>query len=283
MKIAHAYRLIITGCVIGIGLLWGGCAKDKISAPDAYGSVVASIPHKSLVPAALSFELIVEGRDFGTMTFPMVQDTDSVFGRADSIPVGRDRRVIARAHDLRQGTVLYQGSRTVDIAPGRTVQLSMQLRPVQPMLTITPRYQTMMMDDTIYVDVNVFNIPDLSGIRFDFIRNSSPTFVASVVKGDQYDDQVTLTYLPANDITTIEVSYTNRVAPIVDTLGNAHLATLMIPTYQDWAADTATVIMQPKYLAGYGVGGGTLVLEVFVDDAVVELARPPQLIPGGSQ
>lgn len=203
----------------------------------------------------------------------MIHEIDSVFGRADSIPIGRGRTVIARALDS-QGIVLYQGSNTVDVAPGRPTQVHVTLLPKQPMLTITPRYQNLLMDDTIYVDVNVFNIPDLSGISLDFIRNFSPTFVATVVKGDQYGDSVTLSYFPANDITTIEVSHINRVTSIVDANGNAHLATVMIPSYQDWGTDTATVVMNVSFITGYGTGGGLPIDVVYSDNAIVELTRP---------
>jgi hypothetical protein len=266
--------LISLGILVFI-LLAAGCAR-KIVNTDRDANVTVSINTKMLMPGAINFvdhfELLIEGSDFGSIIVPMIAEGGFIIAEVE-VPSGRGRRFVARALD-KGSVVLYEGEAFADIAPGVMTSLDINLFPVVPMINITPHYQSIVLNDSFYVDVSIFHVPNIASITFDLTRTDSPTDFLSVVKGDAYGDTVEVWYEigPSYLTTTIGVYNLNEVGTIVDSNGYAHLARVWFRSYRDWPTDTATVLFQVQPTFIYDLGNIIIPLDsIYTDRATVEL------------
>ncbi len=269
------YRAMIAACLLTLVLILGGCARKIVNDNQAFNVKVA-LSAKLLSPQAMNavdhFELLVEASDFGSMLIPMTLENGYIVAEAN-VPVGTGRRFVASAYD-KNDVLLYRGETTIDIMPGMENTLDIDLMPVAPMVNITPHYQNVMMNDSFYVDISVFNVPYITSITIEFTYNYAPAELMSVVKGAAYGDSVDVYYYPSDAYYTyeIEIYAANETGYIVGASGYANLATVGFRSYRDWGFDTATVVMQitPTYL--YSASGTPFPVDsIFSDGAKVEL------------
>ncbi len=244
MKNRQIFWLVSVGVLLVVLSVFVGCEK-KIVNEDTNAVVSVAVDGKAMVPGAISaidrYELLVEGSDFGSIIDTMHFENGMIYATV-TVPAGKDRRFSVRAYQ--KGTILYQGDRIIDVIAQAPITLDIVLSPVVPLMNITPHYQNHLMNDSVfYVDVNVFNMPNLAGISFDFVRNYSPTNLDTIQKGEQYSDSVSVSYYYSDIGINITVQNRNSTNPIVDAQGNAHLVNIGLVYNFDWGYDTATVVM----------------------------------------
>jgi len=257
-----------------------GCS-EKIAGGDQDAGVTVMIDAKpissQMINAIDRFELIVEGRDFGSLNFPMAWEGNFVVARIE-IPVGTNRRFSARALD-KVNVVLYRGETTANVTSRLAAPVDIQLSPAVPMINVTPHYQTGIMNNPVFTEVNVFNIPDLSELDLEISMSYGPACVDSVIRGDQLNDTIQVGYT----IYTSDCRYcsiTVASAPgnvgrrIVNAAGNAHVATARFYTYSDWNADSITTLISVRPISARLITGGAFPIDsIYTDGAEVFLQR----------
>jgi len=257
-----------------------GCS-EKITGGDQNAGVTVMIDAKPISPQMINaidrFELIVEGRDFGRLSFPMAWEGDIVVARIE-IPVGANRRFSARALD-KVNIVLYRGEAMANVTSRLAAPVDIQLSPAVPMINVTPHYQTGIMNNPVLAEINVFNIPDLSQLDLEISMSYGPACVDTVIRGDQLNDTIQVRYT----IYTSDCRYcgiTVASAPgnvgrrIVDAAGNAHVATTRFYTYSDWGADTITTLISVRPILATLITGGAFPIDsIYTDEARVFLQR----------
>jgi len=262
-------------------MMISGCGR-KVVNNDSNINVSVRVDYKALAPEAGSvdhFQLVIEGSDFGAMILPMYPEGGYIV--ADTVvPAGRDRHFVVTAQDT-ANVVLYRGETRADVAVGQVLTLDIDLHPIVPMINITPHYQHLVMNDTIYLDISIFNVPNVTSISLEFSHNFAPVDLIDVVKGDAYGDTVGVyyTYSDVNYTYLIDVFNRNETGTIVDESGYAHLATVALRSYQDWGTDTATVLLQVKPTYIYSYTDPTLTIDGIANDgAEVELYVPDSAV-----
>jgi hypothetical protein len=275
IKVAAAVML----AVLLIAALTG--CSEKIAGGDQDAGVTVMIDAKpissQMINAIDRFELVVEGRDFGSLSFPMAWEGNFIVARIE-IPVGTNRRFSARALD-KENVVLYRGETTANVTSRLAAPVDIRLSPAVPMINITPHYQATTMGDTVFAEINVFNITDLSQLSLEVSMSFSPACVDSVIRGDHLSDSIQVGYgIYTSDCrycgVTVGYAPGNVAGRIVDGAGNSHVATTVFYTHSDWNADTLTALISVRPTWASLITGGAIPLDsIYTDGAEVFLHR----------
>lgn len=259
-----------------------GCA-EKIVGSGRTAGVTVVIDAKPLGvgagAAADSYRLTVEGIGFAPIVTTLTLEGNVLTGTIE-VPLGANRHFIAEGLYQPIGNyaapiVLYRGEAYADILSTGATDVAISLRPVVPMVKLSPHYQSGVMGDMFYYEVLVYNFPAIRSIAITLNENYAPYWVDSVAKGASLDAISTLSWGQGDVSLYLNVDVGDRIASLTDASGYAHLATVRMNTYYDWSYDTATAIVMPYISGMIGVEGDSLSLAgIYTDQAVVWMTAP---------
>lgn len=259
-----------------------GCA-EKIVGSGRTAGVTVVIDAKPLgagaAAAADSYRLTVEGTGFDPIVTTLALEGNVLTGTIE-VPLGANRHFIAEGlynpiGNYAAPIVLYRGETYADILSTGATDVAISLRPVVPMVKLSPHYQAGVMGDLFYYDVQVFNLPAIRYIAITLSHNYAPFWVDSVAKGASLDDISSLGWETGEASIRLYIDVGDQVASLTDPSGYAHLATVRMNTYYDWSYDTATAIVSPWISSMNDLNGDTItVAGIYTDQAVVWMTAP---------
>lgn len=209
------------------------------------------------------------------------------------VPVGLDRLFRISVYDESE-VLIYGGSQIADVFPDTIIELDILLRPMVPMINISPRYQELFMNEDIIIDINIFNIPNLTSLTFNIEHNAGPFYFSFNDTGAVSPG----TTLPQGADTWVEYDGLYRTLMVgvyhwtsgtilTDAQGDANLAVIRFGSYADWGEDTATAqfLLTPGQIwVQNGEVTDTIPLNtVYTDNASAFLLRPIFSAPGKAQ
>ena len=244
-----AGKLVPAILTVAFAILWFGCAEKitndqsgqyNVAIKASWGDFAAASPQSD----DYRYRLRVTARDMDEIDTLLSLEDGLVVGNIE-VPSGTARRFVLTAEewvittpvthvgpDDTTITVIFQGERTVDVLPGQAVRLSISMRPMIPMVKLSPKYSTVDGGDIIDCEVMVYNVPDLFYISLDFQLPWEMVDPFDVVRGADLGDNVEFyggfgegVYCYASD-----TSNGNAHTPIVDSHGDVHLCTLRMKT-----------------------------------------------------
>ena len=257
------------GVVLAI-LILSGCSQKAVN-DNAAPSIALhmKVTEPALIESVSQFLLIVSGPGMETDTTELTLNGRYLKGEVE-VPAGRDRRFVVEALD-ETGRVIYRGSTTVDVEPGETIDLTINLYPVVPLVKLSPRFLQVPADTTFALDVKVFNIDSLYSIAFRVYFPSYLLGVDSAILGRNLDPNLFLFDTTGLDTGFYAITPFGSAPPIVDQNGNATLATIFFSTfYPETDADTAKLTIKPTALLKPN-GDSIFVDSVFIDSSLIEV------------
>lgn len=268
---------IIFGVFIAVCLA-AGCSEKIVNTQEK--GVEVSMCAKLSTPAMAQyidhFQVMVTARDF---ILPIIEPLELVDGylRGEVIvPAGRERIFVVQALD-KEDNVLYSGVTVADVLPGKTVELSIDLYPIAPMLYITPHYQEVYMGDSFAVDIMINMVPELSSIHFGLSNSSAPIYIDSSILGFDLDTANTGYEAWHGDFLYHITLAWGGQSPnsITDAAGNAHLATIFFDSHAEWGGDSVTSVLDLQILFMWDTAGDSMSIDAaYTNNATVELFRP---------
>jgi hypothetical protein len=272
--------VLLAGLILAV--VTSGCA-EKIVGSKQSAAITVAIDAKALGAAegaaADTYRLTVEGADFETIVTTLELQGNLLVGQIE-VPLGTRRHFIAEGLSTPVGNVaapvvLYRGETYADILSTGETRLPISLRPVVPMVKLSPLYQNGIMGDSFYYEVLVYNFPAIRYIAITLGENYAPYYVDSVTKGASLDEISSLSWEMGEASIRLYIDVGDRIASLTDNTGYAHLATVRINSYYDWAYDTATAIVWPYVSSMTGVAGDSLsVAGIYTDQAIIEMQAP---------
>ena len=250
MKKLHRHKHL--GCFLGVVLailILSGCSQKTIN-DDAAPSIALymKVTEPALIESVTQFFLIVTGPGMDSIQTELTLSGGRLEGEVD-VPAGRKRKFEIRALD-ESGSVIYRGSATVDVEPGVTIELTINLYPVVPLVKLSPRFQEVDPNSPCSVDVKVFRIRDLYGISFRIHYDGLLVYPDSAVLASDLDPNVIM-LTPQNDpdlyIYATGITQTDQESPIVDENGYAILARVFFTSNRD-ASGTAQLTIEATEL-----------------------------------
>jgi len=294
-KFATGAFLIVVASIAIIAIM-ASCAKKIVNSPRI--GVPITISAKAFEAASPaqkpdSFILTVDARDIANQIIvSLTLENGYLVGQA-IIPAGQSRHFVVTAFS--KGKAIYRGEMTADVYPGAQLELRIDMRPVAPILNITPHFSQVAMDNSFTVDINAFNLQKLEFITMRFACDSiirgfnKPIWIDSVAPGSGVnlkDARFTyhLDYSGTRDTAIITIgSVGNIVSSFLDSTGNGQLATVYLHTSSDYPFDTFSALLNlpadpESYLHFFGDEGYYYIGtndSIHVDDAVVSMVREP--------
>jgi len=271
--------------MIALGLLTYGCTK-KIVGSD--GSQSIAIMAKPMVPVGekmaqeLSvFRLIVEGDGIDEpLVFPLAFIGGVLAGEA-TVPAGQRRHFIIQALDG-QGVVLYQGDSYADVDIGAVVNVNIAIMPAVPLINLTPHYQNIEMNDSFFVDINAYNLPDMDALTVVLAYQNPPGpyyFPGddnSVSRGTSLDGTHYQSWYQGNGDSIYVTTTMNDVAgTLTDANGNANLARVKFFSYADWDSIFATTNLSVSVSYYSDTLPDTPDPTIYTDQAKVDMYQMP--------
>ncbi len=276
---------IVFGVFVAVCLA-AGCSEKIVSIQEK--GVEVSMCAKLSTPAMAQyidhFQVMVMARDFIPPIIEPLEFIDGYLRGEVIVPAGRERIFVVQAFD-KEDNMLYSGITVADVLPGKTVELSIDLYPIAPMLYITPHYQRVEMDSSFTVGIMINMVPELSSISFYVSSNDAPIYIQSVTEGTDIDTANSRLSEEHDDLSAyVDISWYNQpIGSLTDVAGNAHLATIDFGSYYDWAYDTATAVLDLQIHSMISTDGDTIYISggiistqsVFTDRGVIELFYEP--------
>lgn len=217
------------GVVLAI-LILSGCSQKGVN-DDAAPSIALhmKVTEPALIEQVSQFWLIVTGPGMDSIQTELTLSGGHLEGEVD-VPAGRKRKFEVQARD-QSNRLIYRGSTTVDVVPGETIDLTINLYPVVPLVKLSPRFQEVDPGSPCSVDVKVFRIRDLYGISFR-IHYDSLIYPDSAVLASDLDPNLIFFEIIDSipQVYAITVSQIDQSTPIVDRDGNASLARVFFTT-----------------------------------------------------
>ncbi|MDD4050748.1 MAG: hypothetical protein PHR28_02460 [candidate division Zixibacteria bacterium] len=262
-----------------------GCA-EKIVANKQSANITVAIDAKGLGAAegemANAYRLTVEGADFEPIVTTLELQGNLLTGQIE-VPLGTRRHFIAEGLTTAVGNVaapvvLYRGEAYADIVSSGATNLAISLRPVVPMVKLTPTYQYNIMNDSFYVDVLVYNLPNIRQISIVLTYNNGPFSIydpTAIIKGASLDSLSQLSWSTATETVYLNVNVGDRVSSLTDASGYAHLARMQLSSYADWGDSVIAVVFQPSISSLTDLAGDPVsTAGIYSDQAVVEMHAP---------
>ncbi len=271
---------VLVVLLIGLALL-AGCAKKIVGNQEV--GVRFEIPTEGVISAKLltsidRFEITVEGEGIEErLIFPLVLENGFVTGEIE-VPSGPRRLFTLKAIGFK-GETIYLGISIVDVFAGRTVVVDIPLVPLVPILTMTPRYQRVEMNNNFVVDFVLHNVQDVSYISFEFESTNGPfnSFPLSGTAGRDIDTTIaTFGYGNGEIGPHVWISSRNQFGDITSPTGTTHLATMEFNSYRDWFDTIAPVTFSIGFMTvDHFVDTIFTPLNIFDDEAEVFLWTRP--------
>ncbi len=203
-----------------------------------------------------------------------------------NVPAGRNRILTVEAIAFQEITtndmILYRGIDTVDIMPDSALNLIIDLYPVPPCLKFSPRFVRIKSDSTFSLDLNVFNMKNLSSIDVDIPLDlkSLPYYrVDSAIKGSSVDNDITFSAQIVDSTFKITINELGAVSQIVDQTGKGNLAKVFVrATASETPPDTVFIPIAPVSINGDTLNPSDTLL--FIDGCTVEVGTglPPGVV-----
>jgi len=235
MKKSHRNKHL--GCFLSVVLAiltLSGCSQKGVN-DDAAPSIAlhVKVTEPALIEQVSQFWLIVTGPGMDSIQTELTLSGGHLEGEVD-VPAGRKRKFEVQARD-QSNRLIYRGSTTVDVVPGETIDLKINLYPVVPLVKLSPRFQEVNPNSSCTVDVKVFRIRDLYGISFKIHYDGLLVYPDSAVLASDLDPNFIffdiIDSIP--QVYAIAVSQTDKMTPIVDRDGNATLARVFFTTNRE--------------------------------------------------
>lgn len=233
--------LILAAVAVVLSTLMVNCSERIVSHDNHKVYASFKVDDGKAVATLQEFLLTVTAEDFAeplTATLQLIGD--SLVGEI-TVPAGPRRTFRIDALDT-LGNTIYSGSTTMDLVHGEPIEIDIDIQPVVPALVLSPRYMDVIMSDTFHLDVSVHNTPGLASLEFDLDFNSASGTILSPVIGSAstLDPAVGVSWGTGESYSTIWVSLadtTGTLGSIVDSNGDADLATLTFDTHSDTNMD----------------------------------------------
>lgn len=286
-QLTLANKALIVVCVAIMLYSIVGCAKKIINDDDSSTVRIAVSTKGADVESAAAIdraEIVVTARDLESPLVSSLGMIGPFLVGEIIVPVGRDRTFTLSVYDARN-VMLYQGTTTMDVAAGAR-ELTINLVPVIPLLNITPHYQSVEMNDSFYVDINVFSVTKLQSITVEMAFTPGPFTGAplSVIEGSSLDDSGNVWYETGTNAVTVGAWLSGPIdstKSLTNELGHAHLARVTFDSYADWGSDTALSSFDVTISSMWSTAGDSIpVSSVAVDNGRVLFYKLPVL---GSQ
>jgi len=234
MSMKKSHRNKHLGCFLGVVLailILSGCSQKGVN-DDAAPSIALhmKVTEPALIEQVSQFWLIVTGPGMDSIQTELTLSGGHLEGEVD-VPAGRKRKFEVQARD-QSNRLIYRGSTTVDVVPGETIDLTINLYPVVPLVKLSPRFQEVEANSLCSVDVKVFRIRDLYGISFRIHYDGLLVYPDSAVLASDLDPNLIFFEIIDSipQVYAITVSQIDQSTPIVDRDGNASLARVFFTT-----------------------------------------------------
>lgn len=191
------------------------------------------------------------------------------------VPAGPERLFRIEAFDG-SGRLVYAGETVTDIEPNTSVNLPIDLRPVIPLVKLSPLSASKPQGDILDMRLKIYNLPGASTIRFriDNIGAISEATLSplEVVINPEISD---IAYVEGWGGQNFE--YYIEVGPrtsgvVVDESGYAEIATIRYRTYTFDLIDIETFTFFPSVVSAQDVEGGQMNVEgIYNENSVIEL------------
>ncbi|MFZ5980644.1 MAG: hypothetical protein ACOYVF_08410 [Candidatus Zixiibacteriota bacterium] len=279
MKKIYSNRFLLTLVIAVVGLLCG-CSERIVNDRPAENvplQMKTTFTTGAAVDEIASFTLTVEAEDIDPtirMELPLV---DGQFQAEISVPAGRNRVFTLLALDP-DGVVLYRGVTVMDVFPsssGTPPTITIALLPEVPMIRITPHFRELDMGATFSFDVEVFNLPDLDEISYEFSHYSRVADLDSVTRPASLDAiayfSYDITQQETGQIAYLYITQVEQEGTLVNNRGYAALGTFYFTSYTDDILELADVDLYLTIQALFADSEGYAVVipleEVTVDAA----------------
>ncbi len=275
MKKLHRHKHL--GCFLGVVLailILSGCSQKGIN-DDAAPSIALhmKVTEPAFIELVSQFWLIVTGPGMDSIQTELTLSGGHLEGEVD-VPAGRKRKFEVQARQARDQSnqLIYRGSTTIDVEPGETIELTINLYPVVPLVKLSPRFQEVDPGSPCSVDVKVFRIRDLYGISFKIHYDGLLVYPDSAVLANDLDPNVIM-LPPQNDpdsyFYATGITQTDQESPIVDENGYATLARVFFTSNRE-VSGTAQLTIE--------VTGLTIIIDttvpvdgIFTDGSLIEV------------
>ena len=160
-------NLWFAGLILTVVML-SGCTEKVLDSPPAGGKNVvlkARVTSAALLQYVDSFRLTVTGRDMSTITAVLGYADGHIEGEIE-VPVGENRTFVLEAIDSGrlEDSVIYRGRTTRSVLPGVVTVLEIEMRPVVPMVKLSPQWSEARAGQMFEIEIKAYNIQNLRGV-----------------------------------------------------------------------------------------------------------------------
>ena len=274
MSMKKLHRNKHLGCFLSVVLailILSGCSQKAVN-DNAAPSIALhmKVTEPALIESVTEFLLIVTGPGMDSIKAELALSGGHLEGEVD-VPAGRKRKFEVQARD-QSNRLIYRGSTTVDVEPGKRIDLTINLYPVVPLVKLSPRFQEVGPNSPCSVDVKVFRIRDLYGISFRIHYDGLLVYPDSAVKAGGLGPDVIM-LPPQNDpdsyFYATGITQTDQESPIVDENGYATLARVFFTSNRE-VSGTARLTVEVTELRK--PNGDYISLDsVYIDGSLIEV------------
>jgi len=239
MKKIYVISFLLTVALMAVCLLCG-CTEKLVNDrqnENVQLNMKTTFTTSAGVDAIQTFVLTVAADDIDPTIRVELPLVEGKFQAEVMVPAGRNRVFTLLALD-EGGAVLYRGVTVMDIFPssdGEPPTVTIEMTPEVPMVRITPHYLDLPMGSSFSFDVEVFNLPDLDEISYEFSHLSTVADLDSVSRPASLDMSATFSYdisqQSTGQIAYMYVSMDDREGLIVNAQGYANLGTFHFSSY----------------------------------------------------
>lgn len=290
-------KLILTSTLaVLLMVIWlTGCSEKIVNENGGPVNVAikTDFPTSTGAQAIEIFTLTVEAEDIPVPITATLTFQDGYLTGTIEVPAGRKRKFTLEAMD-RNLTVIYRGSQVLDIYPLTTeiTTINIALTPVVPMIKITPHFRQLSMGTVFSFDVEIFNLPNLYSISYEFTHYSSVATLDSVGRGKTLSSEASFTSNIYQESTgqrsIVTAGMGDQLIPLVNSRGYANLGTFYFDSYATNKNQTSIEDI-PLYLylnSLWYIHDGTLDTlpreNVYIDLSAVKLLRKTWELSYGS-
>jgi Leucine-rich repeat (LRR) protein len=259
MYLSSNARLSVRVFLVGVMVLFlGGCSEKIVNnVPETRVQITARLSSVDEIEQLKYFTLTVTGPDIERPILGVLYQTDGILMGEVRVPIGENRRFIARAYDDRD-VIIYSGETTADVTEEQTSNqpIVIILRPQVPLMKFTPRSVAAEIYHTFSVDTRLFKVDSVVAISFRVYFDNSSLRLDSVRLHPDMESLPGAVLLYSEIVDSFPMSYcymevagSGDVTPqqvIVDTAGNANLTTLYFATLGREVTTELTV--EPVYI-----------------------------------
>lgn len=226
-----------------------GCAK-KIMPSNGMAITVgvsAKLPTGVAGGSINQYRLTVRARDLDSALVTQLKEINGYLIGQLEVPAGKGRLFVVEALSAEVGanapTVVYRGQAVVDISPLDIgpITIELVLKPVSPVLRITPDNTQMLMGDSLELDIFVHRATNMYSAylylelyNVDSLEPGLPMYIDTIYRRSGSNSAVG--YYSSRFSNYVLIYSTTEVSPIVDSFGDAYLATVKFQSYADWGS-----------------------------------------------